>query len=277
MNNSSSDSPGVDAELNYVLPTTERTYMYTYNPPSGVPTTNVKIDPQVQFIRNGRAGTSTLSLERQGFALLKMHTSLFDFSNSDDVRRIYYPEAEQLLMTSTGADRAIVFDHTFRRHIAGAIDRKHRFRQPVHLVHVDYSDNSGPRRVRHFLEDADGSPPPSHVKIVNLWRSTQDLLRDAPLAVCDALSVRLEDQIQADLIYPSGPGEVLLLSYNPEHRWFYFPEMNPDEALIFKCYDSRPTGCARFTPHTAFVDDTLPVNSALRESIELRALLIYFE
>jgi hypothetical protein len=65
------------------------------------------------------------------------------------------------------------------------------------------------------------------------------------------------------------------VKYNPNHRWFYFPEMTPDEALLLKCYDSATDGRTRFGPHTAFVDPTTPADAAPRESIEVRTLVFH--
>ncbi len=65
------------------------------------------------------------------------------------------------------------------------------------------------------------------------------------------------------------------MKFNPDHRWFYFPEMTADQALLLKCYDSVTDGRARFAPHTAFVDPTTPKDALPRESIELRTLVFH--
>ena len=83
------------------------------------------------------------------------------------------------------------------------------------------------------------------------------------------------DLVASDLIYPNRSGETYSVTYNPNHRWFYFPDMTPDEALLLKCYDSTTDGRTRFGPHTAFVDPTTPADAAPRESIELRTLVFH--
>jgi len=265
----------VEAVLNYVTQRRERPYMYTFEPPDGQPSSNIGLDPWTCSIENGRPDVHSFSLEETGFALLHERSAVKDFYDPDQVNRVYYPEAERLLMAATGALRAVVFDHTLRKHVCGAVDRRHTYRQPVQLVHVDYSDQSGPRRVRNLYLDHENSALRSRVQIVNLWRSMRNSLRDAPLAVCDARSVAASDFVRADLVYPTGPSEVFLFAHNPSHRWYFFPEMDAAEVLIFKCYDSMQNGCTRFTPHTSFVDPAMPSESSPRESIELRVLLIY--
>ena len=65
------------------------------------------------------------------------------------------------------------------------------------------------------------------------------------------------------------------VTFDPEHRWYYVPEMTADEVLLLKCYDSKTDGRARFASHTAFTDPTTPPNAPPRESIELRALVFH--
>jgi hypothetical protein len=92
------------------------------------------------------------------------------------------------------------------------------------------------------------------VQIVNVWRPIRGPLRDTPLAVCDARTVKPEQLVPSDLVYRNRVGETYAVAFDPRHRWFYVPEMETDEALLIKCYDSETDGRARFAPHTAFAD-----------------------
>ncbi len=51
--------------------------------------------------------------------------------------------------------------------------------------------------------------------------------------------------------------------------------MRPDEALVFKVYESLKDGRARWTAHTAFDDPTAPPSARPRESIEMRTLAFF--
>ena len=113
------------------------------------------------------------------------------------------------------------------------------------------------------------------MQVINLWRPIRGPLRDAPLAMCDGQTVAPGDLVASDLIYPGRKGETYSVKYNPNHRWFYVPEMTADEALLFKCYDSATDGRTRFGPHTAFIDPTTPADASPRESIELRTLVFH--
>jgi hypothetical protein len=113
------------------------------------------------------------------------------------------------------------------------------------------------------------------VQIINLWRPIRGPLRDMPLAVCDAQSMRPEQLVASDLVYENRVGETYSVTYDAAHRWYYVPGMETDEVLLLKCYDSKTDGRARFAPHTAFVDPTTPPGAPPRESIELRALVFH--
>jgi hypothetical protein len=113
------------------------------------------------------------------------------------------------------------------------------------------------------------------VQIINVWRPIRGPLWDTPLAVCDARTVRPEQLVASDLVYANRIGETYSVIFDPEHRWYYAPQMRADEALLLKCYDSRTDGRARFAPHSAFTDPTAPPDAPPRESIEIRALVFH--
>lgn len=265
----------VTAELNYLTPTKDRPRTFTFEPPPGEPQSNVVPEPHAVPIYDARSVVDSISLDREGFALVRQRSAVRDFYNDDEVRSTYYPEAERLIKQATGADRVFVFDHTVRKRVAGAADRSGGLRQPVGRVHVDHTVKSGPQRVRDLIPDEADALLKGRVQIINLWRPIRGPLQDAPLAVCDARTVKFDELVGADLVYPNRVGETYSVKYSPEHRWFYVPEMTADEILLLKCFDSETDGRARFAPHTAFVDPTTPANAAPRESIELRTLVFH--
>ena len=268
------DLPHVDAALNYLGATDGKPHSYTYDPPPGVARTNIVSEPVTVPIYDARAAAPDASLDREGFALLHHRSAVQDFYDEDEVRRVYYPETEQAIAAATGAKRVFVFDHTVRRRVPGAEDRAAGTpRQPVPRVHVDQTEKSGPQRVRDLLGDEAEELLKGRVQVVNLWRPIRGPLRDAPLAIADARTVAAGDLVGSDLIYRDRVGETYSVRYNPAHRWYYVPEMQRDEALLLKCYDSATDGRARFAPHTAFDDPTAPYDMLPRESIEMRALV----
>lgn len=284
LDNQVSEKPGikglpfVEADLNYLTPMAEKPFNYVYEPPSDVPRHNLTFETHRLPIRNARSITQELSLDKEGFVLAPHSTSVHDFYNEDEIRNVYYPEAEQFLKQVTGADRVIVFDHNLRNaQRAKPGDRV--VKEPVKRVHNDFTIRSGYRRARDFLTALGTEDPDQRLQgrfsIINIWRPIVGPVQRSPLAVCDAQSLALEDFVATDLIYPDWVGETYTVVYNPAHQWFYFPELQKDEAILIKCFDSAEDGRARFAAHTAFEDSVNPVDAPPRESIELRTLVFY--
>jgi hypothetical protein len=268
--------PFVRAELNYLAPTEGKPRTYAFDPPAGQPKSTALPEAHQVPIFDGRPVAGSFSLDREGFALVRHPTAVRDFYNDKEVREVYYPAVEAFLRATLRADRVFIFDHTVRRRVEGADDvRGAGPRQPATRVHVDQTEASGANRVREHLPAEAEELLKGRVQVINLWRPIRGPVRDTPLALCDATSVAAGDLVASDLIYPNRSGETYSVKFSQQHRWFYFPEMTADEALLLKCYDSAIDGRARFAPHTAFVDPTTPANAPPRESIELRTLVFH--
>jgi hypothetical protein len=268
--------PFVTAELNYLAPTQGKPRTYAFDPPPGEPKSTVHPEPHRVPVFDARRVTERVSLDREGFALVRHPTSVMNFYDDNEIRKVYYPAVESFLRATLKADRVFIFDHTVRRRVEGSPDvRGAGPRQPATRVHVDQTELSGRNRVREHLPDEAHELLKGRVQVINLWRPIRGPLLDAPLAMCDAQTVSSDDLIASDLIYPDRNGETYSVRFNSGHRWLYFPKMSAEEALLLKCYDSATDGRARFAPHTAFVDPTTPADAPPRESIEVRTLVFH--
>lgn len=266
----------VDADLQFLVRSGEKPRTYAFDPPDGGPRSNARYAPQRVPVADARRHAASFALDREGFAFVQHASAVRDFWDEDEVRGVYYPEAERLIREATGADRVFVFDHTLRRRVPEADDRAFGLpRQPATRVHVDQTLNSGPQRVRDLLPNEAETLLRGRVQIINLWRPVIGPLWDSPLALCDARTVDPEDLVASDLIFPDRVGETYAVTYNPAQRWSYVPGMTPSEALLIKCYDSAADGRARFAPHTAFIDPDAPWDAPPRQSIELRSLVFH--
>lgn len=274
------DLPSVEANLHYLVPMLEKPISYTYEPPSGVPRQNGLYQPQNLPIRNARSISGHLSLDREGFAITEHFTKVHNFYDEDELHHVYYLEAEQLLKEVTGATQVVIFDHTLRNSLQSK-PGENSIKEPVKRTHNDFTAKSGYTRARQELaargvENIDELLQ-KRFAVINIWRAIADTIQESPLAVCDAQSIASEDLVATDLIYPDRIGEVYAITYNPEHRWYYFPEMQRDEVLLIKCFDSADDGIARFAAHTAFADPTSSPDAPPRQSIELRTFVFYPE
>lgn len=225
-------------------------------------------------IRDARPLVDELSLDENGFVLVLHQTAVADFFDAEQLRTVYYPEVERLVRGVSGAARVVVFDHTLRTGDL-AEQQARRIREPVLWAHNDYTEWSGPQRVREILPGEAGRLLQHRFAIIQVWRAINQPIRVNPLALVDARSVNPADLIRAERRYPDRVGETYQLAHNPGHRWFYFPQMRRDEAVVFKVYDSLADGRARFTPHTSFNDPTSPADATPRQSIEVRTLAFF--
>lgn len=269
--------PSVAAKLAYLAPMAETPFNYSYGPPAGMPRTNAVYDERTVAVHSMRPIADGLSLEGEGIALARRKSEVADFYDADELKRVYYPETEALVLELTGARRVLVFDHTVRRASWETQERAPGERRlPVMRVHNDYTEASGPQRVRDLMGGEAEALLRRRFAFLNVWRPIRGPLLDRPLALCDAASAAAQDFVRSEQRYEDRTGEIYVMRFNPRHRWLYVPEMGEDEAIVFKCYNSR-RDTARFVAHTAFDDPTTPANAPPRESIEMRTIAFFDE
>ncbi|HEY0342180.1 MAG TPA: CmcJ/NvfI family oxidoreductase [Steroidobacteraceae bacterium] len=223
-------------------------------------------------IADMRDRAADLALERNGFVLLREPSAVTDFSNTAQVRSVYYSEIEALAKRLLGGEKVLVFGEVVRSDSKTTRDGK----LPAYGAHVDYGD----RTVRQLTVDILGAEDAERwlrrrFILMNLWRPIRTVYR-TPLAVCDASTVLESDlndsEVRGGLDDPHRPPlHGFNLAYSPRHRWYYAPRMQPDEILAFKLYDSDRTR-VQLTGHTAFDDPTAAPDAPPRESIEVRTI-----
>ncbi len=231
-------------------------------------------EPRRVVLRNGRRDAGDFALERNGFRFVRHDTKVVDFFDEDELRRVYYPEMEALVKAESGASRVEVFDHTLRT-ADDDLREARKIRDVVRRVHNDYTEWSGPQRVRTFLPNEAEELMQRRFAVIQVWRPIRHPVESWPLAIADAQSISPENLVVTERRYPDRVGQTYAITYNPAHRWYWFPHMRPDEALVFKTYESEKQGRARWTAHTAFEDATAPPDARPRESIEIRTLAFF--
>ncbi len=260
----------VQGKVNYLVPPLTKPAIYI--DPDGTRTVrdDVRHETRSISVRNGRPEADRLTLDRNGVRLVRHDTAVSDFFDEDEIRNVYYPEIERLIKAETGAAEVVIFDHT--RRVDDGDDGAER--KPVRNVHGDYTDRSGPQRVRDLIDPAAAEDwLGGRYAVVNVWRSMEGTIEAAPLAFVDGRSVAERDFVPMDLVYPDRKGEIFGFTHSPEHDWVYFPRMGKEEAVLIKTFDSAKDGRVRFSAHAAFDDPTSPVDAPPRKSIEVRALV----
>ncbi len=264
----------IEASVNYLLDTGETPFTYSGGPGSTVVVSQGTPDPHTMTMHDGRPERDRFELERDGFHFVRHDTKVVDFFYEAEIRSVYFAEMEALIKQEIGAARVVVFDFTLRT--SDDADRESRkIREAVQRVHNDYTEWSGPQRLREILPDEADELLKRRFAIVQVWRPIRHPVESFPLAICDARSVKFSDFVISERRYPNRVGQTYSVKYNPNHKWYWFPRMRRDEALVFKVYDSLKDGRARWTAHTAFDDPTAPPNARPRESIEIRTLALF--
>jgi hypothetical protein len=267
-------NPEISAEIPYTVNTGEPLVNETFGPDDVRRRRTGRHELRRMPILNGRPLAGALSLDRNGFVFVAHPTVVTDFFDSAQLTAIYYPEVEKLIREVSGAQRVVLFDHTLRTGDRAEQEAK-LIREPVLSAHNDYTEWSGPQRVREILPGEAESLLGRRFAIIQVWRAINQPIESYPLALADAGSVAFDDLLVAERRYPNRVGQTYRLMYSARHRWYYFPRMRRDEALVFKVYDSETDGRARFTPHTSFEDPSSPPGAAPRQSIEARALAFF--
>jgi hypothetical protein len=266
MHNSETATRDVETTMKYVVRGEKATFHPGDRDKSYWP-----VDEHPVTIHDVRPIASELSFDRNGFVLVNEPTDVTRFTDKDELAR-YCRQTEALVQRLTGAARVVSFGPMIRTNATGA----HGHNQPAHGAHVDY----GARTVADFTRDL---LPPDEAErrlagrhmLINVWRPIT-MVESAPFAVCDANTVRREDLFDSEVVGGLGDfGRRSLwgfnLAYDPGHRWYWAPQMQPWEALAFKLFDSDPDA-VQHTAHSAFEDPATPPDAAPRQSIEVRTI-----
>lgn len=256
--------------------------------------------------------------DANGFELLDapIEDERIDFFDHEQIVRRYYGQCTALVMQHTGG-RAYAFDHNIRSATGQRSQKRitggQPVQKPIHLVHGDYTLTSAPARLRDLTRPPSGNDTflsvlPSggslidaadakralsggRFAMINVWRSIADApVAVHPLALCDGRSVEPSDLVVFEIHYQDRIGENYFARHSPAHRWYYYPKMTREEALLIKQWDSAGTlarsegassdGSAvdapcTFSFHSAFDDPASPPDAPDRWSIEVRCMVLY--
>jgi len=266
----------VKAEINYSADNGRPIDYYFYEPDPALELNPPGTDARTVDIHNAWNQVDKFSVDKQGFELNPISD---EFDNYDDdlaIKNQFYPIIVDFVKQHTGAKRVEVFDHTIRRRLPADLKQQTEVQRPaVLLVHSDYTPKSGPQRVRDVLPDESDELLKGRVAFYNVWKPLYGVVEELPLACVDAQSQSDEDLLIMELKYRERTGEIFVLRHSDQHKWWYFPGMTPEQALLLKTYDSETDGRARFAGHSAFEHPDTPENALKRQSIEVRTMAFF--
>ncbi len=113
-------------------------------------------------------------------------------------------------------------------------------------AHMDYTDYAAHKWVGldGGLERPGAAPLSALRSSTRPGAASRRRRRTTPLALCDASTIKTNDCITFDACLrepfdePGNQFESQLCPYDPGQRWFYFPDLTPDELIVFKSFDS---------------------------------------
>ncbi len=265
----------IRATINYSLDNGAPLDYYFYEPNPAIKLNPPGTDPRELNIFNGWSRLNEFSHDREGFELKPIANSFDQFDDDDAIKNSFYPLIIEFVKMHTQAKRVEVFDHTIRKPMSEDLKDQTDIQRPiVQLAHSDYTPKSAPQRVREvFPIDADRLIQ-NRIAFFNVWKPLYRTVEEFPLAMCDETTSDEEDKLIMELKYSDRTGEIFVFRYSPKHRWYYFPRMKPDQALLLKTYESEPKH-ANSMGHSAFEDPSSPISAPTRESIEVRTMAFF--
>jgi len=260
-------------KVNYVKPTQNLVYDQRHLGPAGQELVQ-DIDQKILPIEDARAKAQAFSLQHNGFELAQTRFPFKDFEDDNKIEHTLYPLAQHWLQKKLGASEVVLFDHTFRSTSHRAKTAYNR--APVKTVHNDYTASSARHRLYQETQDKPELRNNRH-QFINIWMPVYHPVEESPLALVDLTTVSDQDYHHLKLIYPDRVGQLAGISYNPQHKWYYFSDMKPGEALLLKVFDSNRNKDSSGTPHSAVeAVANSPVKHS-RASIEIRTIAFFEE
>jgi len=250
-------------------------------------------------VRDGMPIRDHFELDVHGFTIGKNPTAVTDFHDKAQVERLYEREVEEDIRRRTGADRVVARGWMIRtsadltRHAEEKVENYQHsggIQPTAGEAHIDVNPVTARKMAeatyrKHFPD----GPGFRRFLVTSYWRTFSPPPQDIPLALCDGRSAEgSEEKSNTLFIVDAFPGEdeavrpvageeemmaATIPSYSPRHRWWYFSNMERDDVLLFKFFDSDQTRTWR-CPHTAFVDPSF-ADANIRESIECRSVAFF--
>src|SRR2546421_5715722 len=159
----------MQAEITYTRDTGEKLVNETFGPNNIRRRTSGAEERHRVDIANGREARD-LALDRNGFVLVGHRTAVRDFFDADELKRVYYPEVQNLIREVAGAARVVVFDHTLRSGDEAEREAK-LVREPVLSAHNGYTEWSGPQCARDLMGEGAEELLKRRFATIQVWRA----------------------------------------------------------------------------------------------------------
>jgi len=269
--------PSVEGALSFIVPQDTKPVFHSTALTGGEAKIFFELEDVSVPVADMRPIAENLSVDTQGFELLHHETQVDDLYDDAAVDSTYHAEVEDILRERFDATHVAIFDVTRRSDDTGGARNPDGLRGPATRVHVDYTVASGPQRAKDVLSEAEYErliEAGARILQVNVWRPISGPVKRSPLALADASSIATEELVATDQVFADRVGEIYQVAHGAGQRWYYASEIDRDEILLIKGWDSIDDGRAHFTPHGAFELQETGPDAPPRESIEVRTFVI---
>lgn len=226
------------------------------------------------------------TLDRNGFTMVRLDSAVRDWEDREEVKKVFYREAAELVRRTTGASRAAAFTHFVRTE-----QKKDFLHAYSRFAHSDLTDGVGKSDSPGLMVSRVGLSPAEAEGMdwcyFGLWMPIERPVEQNPLVLLDCTTVADADVVRVR--FPAS-GKFASKSSNEicqiregtpgRHRWCYYPNMKPGEAVLFKHLDGRvagghATGVAKQCFHSSVKDPAAPPTALGRRSAEVRVLACF--
>ncbi len=231
--------------------------------------TNMALEPHDLRIYDARPVAGRLSLDREGFTLVRHAAGLTADSDMAASGPEYLAGVAAFLAELTGADLVLPQGTGLLKRVnqAGAIG-------PSRWVHMDYTPAAAHKWVG-WIEGWEGLALRRYPRfaILQTWRCLTPPPCDNTLVMCDASTIDGADCIVFDAAMrapydePGNSFESQFSRFSAGQRWYYFPDLAPEEMIVFKGFDSTPGWNAQPLHNSV---DLPAAGAAPRVSVEAR-------
>lgn len=255
-------------------------------------------------VYDARPAQGKFDIDTHGFIIENVHTkmeqSLENIFDQDEkqIRSVFWPEVEELakrtIRRSDGALPKYAMAIGTQKFVPLTDEQRDSLDNPfgaisatyARIAHADFSEVVFDSAYKMFTKR--GIPEEEalglDLMLVNAWKPYGMVVHDNAFAILDWTTVDVENDVH---IHPRGKptnkGAIYSteVTFNPNHRWVYLPDMRDDEIWFFKQGDSRafnkePASLAQYGFHTSFkLPDDPGSENKTRRSIALRLLLGY--
>ncbi|KAF2035220.1 hypothetical protein EK21DRAFT_84841 [Setomelanomma holmii] len=260
-----------------------------------------------------RSKKDEFNVDNAGFQLVEFKSKVKDFGNEDEIKQVWYDEVKNKIKEVTGASYVHIVSHMCRRNTFADAQDDAKVKKdtefvtknnPARFVHVDQSYRGSEQIMFLNLPEEEAEKRmKKRWAIMNIWAPIEKPVKKDPLAFCDFRTVDENDfrTVVANLP-PPGAGEygnvsknmshkpraeyssngetaaryeVTNMAHNPNQRWYYASDMTPEEAWVFKIFDSKKDGRAKCAVHSSFPLKGQSDVGDPRTSIEIRAFVFW--